>query len=324
MPILLQDLIYQLPSDTEDKVKQARDRFNTRVRDALRRETRLSFHRADDTNVTVPVHVVPGLPEPLQPLDQQSIDDKYRVALLLAPYRHSLSSFRDSGRNISKELLPLMAQDPLASLLLNGEEEHLTPAWEYADFLIWKLNEFELTNFILAINNDVLGAYHYKVRGAAYDEPEPRIELYWGVIGLVARDLALPVEDLTCVILAHELAHAYTHVGRDADDHWWSSRSFLNSAHELKEGLAQFYTLHVCKHLHETFSGPLRAFQELLPHQPDAYLKHEHWQESKPEHIRLALLAARRSDNPASIKEFESYLQNAHRQLRKVQRAGGN
>ena len=295
MPILLEELIQQVPVETEEKVKKAKEAFNARIREALRRETRLSLQRHDGTNVAVPIRVVPGLPEPLIPRDKQSIEDTYRLSLLLAPYRQALISLRESGQTMANQLLPILRSDQLARSLLDGREISLMPAWQYADFLLKKLNEFELTKFILAINEDVLGVYQYKLRsGAAYDEPEPRIDLYWGVIGLIARDLAIDVEDLACVVLAHELAHAYTHVGADADDHFWKTREFADSDHELKEGLAQFYSLLICRRLADTNAGPLRAFTALLPKQPDAYHAHEAWIDSTPEHIRLAMLEARR------------------------------
>ena len=56
-------------------------------------------------------------------------------------------------------------------------------------------------------------------------------------IGLVARDLNLDVEDPSCVILAHELAHAFTHVGSDANHLSWESAQFQSSALEVREGL---------------------------------------------------------------------------------------
>jgi hypothetical protein len=48
MPILLTDLIKKLPSDTPDRVRASKERFNTRIREALRRETRLSLNRRKD------------------------------------------------------------------------------------------------------------------------------------------------------------------------------------------------------------------------------------------------------------------------------------
>jgi hypothetical protein len=243
MPILLQELIQALPSDSPERVRKAKERFNARVRDSLRRETRLSLHRRtnqqtkDDEIVNVPILVVAGLPEPLLPLDRQSIEDKHRLSILLGPYRHTLMALRDNGATALDRLIPAMEAEPLARVLLDGRHNNIKPVGVYADFLLRKLSEFELAKFILRVNDDVLGVYRYRLH-QYYDDPEPKIELYWGVIGLVARDLDVTVEDLTCVVLAHELSHAYTHVGSDAEDHSWSSDYFSKSAHDLKEGLS--------------------------------------------------------------------------------------
>ena len=92
MPILLTDLIKKLPSDTPDRVKAAKERFNNKIRESLRRETRLGLHRRQDDLVggrdemiSVPITIQPGLPEGLQPLERQTIDDQHRLAVLLSP-----------------------------------------------------------------------------------------------------------------------------------------------------------------------------------------------------------------------------------------------
>jgi hypothetical protein len=117
---------------------------------------------------------------------------------------------RDHGKTVARKLVNALRHEPAAVPLLTGQEATVDPAWEYAQLLLEHLKQFQLTNFILKINEDVLGIYDY-------GGTEPKIELYWGVIGLVARDLNIGVEDLTCVVLAHEFAHAFTHVGSDAN-----------------------------------------------------------------------------------------------------------
>src|ERR1700738_2722107 len=101
MSILISDLIKQLPPDTEERVKKTKDRWNTRIREALRRETRLSLHRRDkytqdkDEIISVPILVCAGLPESLWPSDNK-ISDEHEQALLLAPYRQIITALRDS------------------------------------------------------------------------------------------------------------------------------------------------------------------------------------------------------------------------------------
>lgn len=64
------------------------------------------------------------------------------------------------------------------------------------------------------------------------------IEVYWAVIGLVAALLDVRIEDLTTVVLTHELAHAYTHLGYDIDGANWPGQCFAKTESVLKEGLA--------------------------------------------------------------------------------------
>lgn len=329
MPILLEDLIKQLPSDTEEKVKKAKDDFRESVRHALRAETRFYFRRRTDArdgrdeNITVPIVLRPGLPEALLPKEKQSIDEKYRLSIVLAPYRQILVELRNSSRSAVEKLIPALQKDPVPAALLDGREKHLAPVWQYADALLRKLNEFELTRFILRVNSDVLGIYQYRV-DKLWDNPEPRIELYWGIVGLVARDLGVEVEDLTRVMLAHELAHAFTHVGTDADDHRWNTNHFAASAHELKEGLAQYYTRLVCDRLRDEAPGAIRAYDVLLPQQPPAYQVHKEWERANPEHVRLAMLKTRRCGGAATLVQFAIFLRDARKQLQKVTGSPGN
>jgi len=65
------------------------------------------------------------------------------------------------------------------------------------------------------------------------------------VIGVCAGWLGVPVEELAAVVLAHELAHAYTHLGRDVDGRRWEAQAFRDGEHAPKEGLAQYYTARV-------------------------------------------------------------------------------
>jgi hypothetical protein len=239
---------------------------------------------------------------------------KYQLAILLAPYRDVLTALRDNGAAAVKHLIPALRKEPLAQGLLDGGEHHIEPTRAYADFILKKLSEFELTKFILRVNKDVLGVYRYRVH-EHYDEPDPKIELFWGVIGLVARDLSVGVEDLTCVVLAHELAHAYSHVGSDADDHSWGTANFSGSQHELVEGLAQFYTLRVCKRLGDSSPGVMAAFTALLPHQPEAYHTHQQWKDSTPEGVRLAMLETRRLPTAGTLEQFRACLDDAQKRM---------
>jgi hypothetical protein len=320
VPILLEELINQLPIETEEIVSNSRDKLRQRIREVLGEEARLYLQRKSQgrrsraTPISVQINIKAGLPDPLQPKDKQEIEDRHRLALILAPFRQTLLALCESGEHSTMHLLPLLEREPLAKPLLNGEESHLKPAWEYAKFLMERLKQFELTKFILRVEEDVLGIYRDK-RIGLFDEPEPQIDLYWGVIGLVARDLGVSVADLTFVVLAHELGHAFTHAAIDADGQTWTSESFWKSETALKEGLAQYYTQIVCQRIEDIAPGAPRAYSELLKYQPKAYHTHTAWKDFSPEHIRSAMLEIRRSGSPAGVESFELCLKKEKHRL---------
>jgi hypothetical protein len=109
--------------------------------------------------------------------------------------------------------------------------------------LLRRLRRLDFIERIRAIQEDVLGAYFFRL---------PEVRLYWMVVGFMAGVLGVPVEALTLVVAAHELAHAYTHLGRDIDGERWKTESFAAANLAITEGLAQFYTKVICKKLEKT------------------------------------------------------------------------
>src|SRR5437016_6074890 len=104
--MLLSELLETIPSDTEERVRRTRDRLNQQIREILRQETGLRFRRSVNESmtpdfsggsepsrgavyepVTVRVQLVPGLPLALR---QKEIEEKDRLAALIAPWRISL------------------------------------------------------------------------------------------------------------------------------------------------------------------------------------------------------------------------------------------
>lgn len=314
MPTLLQQLVNDLPRDVQDRVKDAVSNHRDKIREALALHTRMTLHRHIDDlfgggqnqPISIVVAVRPGLPAPLQPPDRQKIEDQHRLAILLGPYRRDLIGLRDHGEVIARKLVNAMHREQVAFPLLTGHEHTVEDAWRFAQMLLEQLEQFQLTQFILRINEDVLGVYDY--HGA-----EPKIELYWGIIGLVARDLNVDVEDLTCVVLAHEFAHAFTHVGSDANHLSWDTVQFQQTAHELKEGLAQYLTALVCRRI--KVRGAYDAYEKLLEQQPAAYRVHTLWN-VQPETVRLAMMKMRRAgEQQRSLQLFDRFLADASAQL---------
>jgi hypothetical protein len=335
--MLLDELLQAIPSDTEERVRRTRERLNQNIRRILREETALRFRHppsgrqdklfpedSDDSSSlergSVRIQLVPGLPKCLR---GKQIDDAKRIAALIAPWRDSLEKLRDSAK-ATLELTGTLARDPAGKALVERGPEHLPGAIELAERLLNEAKKFDLAKWILEVDQDVLGAYCYHVQDDKdifyLRRRDSWIELYWGVIGLVSRVLAVEIEDLTTVVLAHELAHAYTHVGTDIDGHAWSSLEFANTEHGLREGLAQFYGLVTCRRLAVSVPKAKDAFDKLLVKQPPAYHSHESWlSDLDPEQIRLSVLQTRRS-GAGTLKDFNERLKSAKGVLRKARR----
>lgn len=142
---------------------------------------------------------------------------------------------------------------------------------------------------ILDIDEDILGAYFFNL---------PEIRLYWIVIGVCSQILNLPIEALTVVVLVHELAHAYTHLGYDIDNRDWKTKDFAAADVPLVEGLAQFYTEVICEQIESRFPAAKIAFRKLLKNQSEVYKEHRNWSTSRDsehvgETVRISMLECR-------------------------------
>lgn len=214
--MLLEDLVKAIPADTSQRVSRARDRFNQGIREAIRQETGLRFRpksRAGDLQssefISIPVRLVAGLPVALRHRD---IEAQKRLAARLAPWRRTLEQLGESSTATLSSVLPILAR----STILEIPDLRLDAVAQFAEFLLKHVQSFDFAAWLLEVNEDVLGAYHYEVNPILPPERlQSHIELYWGVIGLMAQVLGVTTESLTVVVLAHELAHAYTHRAAD-------------------------------------------------------------------------------------------------------------
>jgi hypothetical protein len=318
MPIPLKELIDKLPSDTAERVIKTKERQNNRVRNALRHETGLKLNRGvseaeEGSSVAIPVKILPGLPAALS---EFTIPDERRLAVILAPWRQQLQNLRDSSKAVMEGLIPQLLRERKGDFLLGGREAHLHPVRELAEQLLKESDKFDLAREILAVNEDVLGRYTFR-KPNLFAEPDCQIELYWAVIGLIAMQIGVDVEDLTTVVLAHELAHAYTHRGYDIDGERWDFDLFSSLERKLMEGLAQHYTMLVSKRVASQAPGTLNAYRALLKCQPDDYRAQMSWEkEYSPEQVRFAMLRMRRSRETRFV-QFENALLTSQSQLRR-------
>lgn len=144
--------------------------------------------------------------------------------------------------------------------------------------------------------SDILGVFSYT---------EHMIKLFAQVIVYHSILLCVEAEDLAFVVLAHELAHAYTMAGYDINGYRGEILQNYNSRERnVVEGLAQYYTEAVCFQLKE-YPQFKHAFEVLLKNQTYPYTWHKEWLKRSVvdhEYIRSTLLNYRRFIDPAAFE----------------------
>ena len=313
MGIKIEDLLEGIDPDIESKVETTRTKLKAVIQNALRSESRL-FKRQRDANgkqkmgenADVQVLVKSGVPEHLRGWALPNLEP---LAALIAADRPTIERTRQGLVRISA-LLQRVASLPGASELIGGGGAHIPPVRQLPDELLRSVSGIRLTQAILGSGGDALGRYIYRDPRAKMPKAEkiPRIELYWELIGFFANQMNVSVEDLTVVVLSHEQAHAYTHLGHDADGCTWDLDSFEKSDLGLVEGLAQYYTARIVGSLHKEYPGAYKAYLRLLENQDGQYLTHLDWlKSSTPEAVRLAM-RRERSERVGKLGRFNDRL----------------
>lgn len=284
-----------------DAVDRTYRQWNGILRDHIRAETALRLTVGSDTQA-VPVKIVDGMPRPFA----QALEQFEGLETLL------LNRPLIEGAARGTEFL----KDEFGAVLgLLGDDENLAQPGDFAKVaataqsLVKALDKIEALKRIVGCEEDVLGAYFFRI---------PEIRLYWVPIGIVASMLAIPAEALTVVVLAHELAHAYTHRGRDIDNEVWETAAFAQTDLAIVEGLAQFYTQTVCALLEPRFPAARKAFEALLAKQSGPYTAHREWvanEERGGEIVRVTMIECR-SRGLRSAGEFRAALDRHREQVK--------
>jgi hypothetical protein len=275
-----------IPPDAQERVERAVKQFNNIVREHIRTETGLRLGDSQGTG-TISVRVVSGFPAKLAELIDRHQD---RVLWRLIIGQPKLGGIVE-GLNYLLPDWPEFEEWLNLPSVAKGSEPSLARTRDVAAALQRLAVTKKVLDELKEIHEDVLGVYRFSNRLS------PAIEIYWMANALVAGALGVRIEDLAVVTLAHELAHGYTHQGRDIDGLSWQDDGFAKSALEVKEGLAQFYTAVVAEKLAARAPAVHSAYVRLLDLQTGPYLVHKKWLEGTPkqrgETVRFVLLQAR-------------------------------
>jgi len=112
--------------------------------------------------------------------------------------------------------------------------------------------------------------------------------------------------------LAHELAHAYTHLGYDIDGDNWKTQAFQEADLFICEGLAEWFTAEVIGNFYDRNYELVVTGEKLAAiYDPESpYVIHQYWDGSvhaTSEVVRLAMLKCRKL-GMTDYKEFEKLL----------------
>ncbi|MCL5959414.1 MAG: hypothetical protein M1358_08875 [Chloroflexi bacterium] len=299
---MLHDLLEEHHDDLPNRVFRTYKQWNLIVREHLRTESALRLAVGDDRQ-EVPVRVMAGLPAPMAYLVDQ-VDNHFVWRLALnRPLLQTMKNGLEFSRTSSEAIAALLQTDDVAGL-----HEKLAVTEKIAFAILQALDAHKLVEKIGSIDQDILGAYFFR---------RVEIRLYWMVIGIVASILGVSVDSLTLVTLIHELAHAYTHLGRDIDGARWETTAFAETDLDIVEGLAQFYTSAVCEKLRDRQPNASYTFRELLNIQGGPYRAHENWVTNNArasEIIRVCMLECR-SNKIVSHPMFLERVEDARRRM---------
>ena len=275
--------------DLKKRVEQACKRSNLGIREILRSETALRISQAEHKQ-TVSYQVVDGIPRPLIDLLSSLPDDRTLLMLL-----KNKQLFKDSQSCIQ------LIQDDFFSILRllgiddSGQKSALSSSADLINRIIQRIDGFSLSDLITSIQEDVLGAYFYKI---------PKIQIYWMPIALFSEIIDVSIEDLSFIVLAHELAHAYTHLGLDIDGRQWKTNAFADADIMIVEGLAQFYTEVVCQKCASSKPTVIETFNKLFNKQSLPYTHFKSWPErNAAEVVRFSMILTR-SNNIRDYCDF--------------------
>lgn len=250
------------------------------------------------------IKVVDGLPLPFARI-LQGVDE---TLLWLTLNRPTLEVTTSGLSQVVKRFPDLLKWTSIKQGFLDVDQMDLQKSQVFLETLLEALEEFSLIERLKQIDEDVLGAYFFRI---------PEIRLYWMAIGFFAHNLDVPVEALTVVTLAHELAHAYSHLGKDIDGQDWDTLAFARADIYIVEGLAQFYTEVACKRLAFRYPEAFQAYKEFLNIQNGPYLAHRSWasnEERTGEVVRVSLLHTR-INQVIMYNEFLKELARAQQRL---------
>ncbi len=246
-------MIKMIYDDYEKEVDMVKKSWNNKIRDFLRDKMGVKLINEKRETIPVPVRIMASF-------DRSIIDIiESRYADLDFDLYYNLLQFIDNAKKVQPHFV--------YPLSVNAIQYSI----DYAEKLLMDYPFKELKNNLFPFlkndfNKDIFGCYFIK---------KHEIEIYILPCILFAKLHNLNLHNLIVIILAHELSHAYNHVGYDKDNLFWDV--FEKSDVYVAEGLAQYYTYTFIKYVSEYNPLLMETFNTLLLEQPYPYNKFREW-----------------------------------------------
>lgn len=299
-------LLERVDPRLEGAIREAKNGLRQGLGMSIQNVMRLSLRAAHPPS-SIQVDISPGYPKVLEDVD---IGEWNEQAEHLIAFRKEMECYLRDSQRILGGIRGLPEQ--------GGSKGEVRAAWgesmHESEQIVEKLLKFSVSKSvlkrILEVDEDILGSY-------SFEGGKGRVRLYWAVIGFVATSLGVDAIDLAMVVLTHELSHAFTHLGGDADGNTWPD-FFVGSDRRILEALAQYYTHSVLFgiNLKGQEVGIRKAYEVLTPLQPEVYQRHRSWIKLwQPEAVRAAMLELR-NGTVVDLEGFESSIKSHAERLR--------
>lgn len=295
---VLIDILRSIGYDPWAECYNVVERYKTSIKQSLARKTQLSLpknHRATiEISSDVPVFI------------RDLLNTTPEIFLWLLARERDLSQ-------MSTTLREIIAREQALMVLSGCNESRGSP--ERTRALTEKTLEI-MREFFRRLLRGVFDAYEGDILGY-YDINNSTVTLNWVVIFLSARALGVSVVSLAYVVLTHELAHMYTHMGQDANDDSWNTDHFARLDPRICEGLAQWYTQENCRQCESQSDwvwladNPLEAFNRLFDRQSKPYQDYVKWvpgHRKDAEVIRQSMIQFGLSNHRTNPRDYDCFL----------------
>ena len=283
----LQRILLEWNREVKNDVFKFKEKHNKKVRGLISDVIGLSLSMPTGKQNEINIKVEDMIPESLIKLLGKYSDEEIDLILHFSSMKRTLEEIRYQIDNF----------DNFSTFHRNSINlDHLIQTKKFMELQISRVNDSDLLQEIRNLGSELLGVYYLGSK---------TIHLYWICIGLCTQILDIELEELTLIILIHELVHGYTHLGYDKDGENWDIDCFVKTDPRITEGFAQFYTENIYKNYFEKSLENFRKFNQYLPFY---YTEYERWfdkdEKAVLEKARLLLLQTRQKN----ITDYKVFL----------------